>query len=367
MDDDAVAGVAAVPPVDGVAAPLLAVHQQRIVAWATRRVPELIVNLAVEYKRGDRFAVLDDPGFRPIEVRQLLAFGINLPVVGVALEDSPLALADRRQYPRCELGPFDRVVEVGELQQELLDVRPRRVLGMELLHVVRRWRLNVGRQVAGGARQKLEEERVGRRELGLDRVVVDLLQFHKFAVRGVPGRGHGLHGLVEDHVLPPEDVVIEGVRLPVGPADALAHMHGHLGAVLVPLVRGQHVRAKALRVTRPLQEILASVQRGKVAKCLAGGRPHECVAVLADLVFRLEHQWVGRQPLLHSGQLAGLDQRREHGSFHELCRLSRGRRSRGGSRLRRGWRLLSRRRLGCGWRHWRWRGAGWLRRGRLRN
>lgn len=66
-----------------------------------------VVDLAVERLQEDRFGVLDLIPGDAIEIGELLAFLVDLPVIGIALGDHPLARSvGRGQVPgmkrRCQ-------------------------------------------------------------------------------------------------------------------------------------------------------------------------------------------------------------------------------------------------------------------------
>ncbi len=157
-----------------------------------------------------------------------------------------------RVGPEVHLGAHHgRPVGKAELGGERVDVGV--VLGVELLEVVGR---QAGRAIALGAGEADDEGARGLREGDLEGHVIDLFELgrHGLAVDGhAEVRGQTaepaiealarVEVLVEGDVLEPEQDVVDGVGLAVGPLQALAqvqHIFGGIGVDVVALGEAGH-------------------------------------------------------------------------------------------------------------------------------
>ena len=98
------------------------------------------------------------------------------------------------------------------------------VFGVELAHIV--FRDDMNRRMVGAVRHIIEEERVGIGEAEVQRIVIDFLDGHQFAADGGAEGRVDRHIFIEHHVVPPEEIVVDGHGIAIGPFDTLAEVDG---------------------------------------------------------------------------------------------------------------------------------------------
>lgn len=306
--DDAVAALAAVAGDD------------RLVAHRAELV-ELHVQVAVGDLEDLDLHLLQDLHDDLVDVRQLAAVRVGLPVVGVALADDLAALGGRvprdprvegghrRVVPRLgdDLHVVDPVGGAGLLRHR---VRVLVVLDVELLEVV----LGQHHVDARGARDLLKEARLGLLEDVLHGEVVHDLEAGGLSGRGQPQLVHAVlvQLLVGVVVGEGEGEVLHGDRLAVGPLQALAQMEDELLAVVDDFVLladvGQDLRlGDALPLGRPAHQRLVAQAEPQPADVLRGDhRGVPGAAVDTGLLEGLHHEGCGGETVLDLGQLAGV-------------------------------------------------------------
>ena len=215
----------------------LVLHEQGEVSEA--HVARLHVDLARHRLEVGGLAALDHVDRHAVDVGELLADRVHLPVEGVALGDlarhagrlrGQLPRADARDIlvqghvgqlavplvPQLEafgLGRLVEVVLVGEVGVKLLQV----VLG--------------GEQPIATEGQHLLEQAVGGGEGEDDRLIVHLGDGGRHGLHRQPRRKHRADLLVLVDVLKLEDDVVSRERRAVGPLHALAQVEGELGTI----------------------------------------------------------------------------------------------------------------------------------------
>ena len=228
-----------------------------------RQLAEVDVALLQVVVAGDRaqvqdLEVLGQRHDHAVEIGQLVARGVDRPVVGVALHH-PGRVVDRLDGPErpehrqlgverpvlLEVQVGDPVVVARRLGRGVGRLLAARVFGQELLEVVRR---RVGAVAAlvrlphrlaaadqGVAHHQLLEQVEGHVELEVDGVVVDLDDPPGLALGGHVRDRRRHDVLVAVDVLVPEHEVVGGERRAVRPPQALAQMEREGLAVLAHL------------------------------------------------------------------------------------------------------------------------------------
>ena len=327
---------------DRVAALLLVLQDHRQLAEVD--VALLQVVLARDRAQVQDLEVLGERHDHAVDVGQLVAFGVDRPVVGIALHH-PGRVVDRLDGPPgaehrqlgverpvlLEVQVCDPVVEACGLGRGVGRLDPAGVFGQELLQVVRgrigavaallrlAHRLPAADQRVAG--HQLLEQVERHVELEVDRVVVD---FHDPS--GLARRRHvrdrRRHDvLVAVDVLEPEHEVGGGQRRAVRPFDALAQMKR------VGLAVRAHLPALGERGARHIAGVVDQDRAvgglDAVAVLVVAG-PGEAAppgaAVAADPVDRPDHHQVLGQALRDRRQLALGDPRRELGRLAEGLR-----------------------------------------------
>ena len=271
-------------------------------------------------------AVLHHQLLEPVHVRQLVALCIHCPVVGIAgigcvalrvllLEhpgtqhrqvDVLLCLSCIAVVLKC-LIPGIKVFFLG------LGVRVLVVGGVPLGQVLLRCPGYLGRQ-------NVDDDRIGHGKDKLEVEVVLDLQLQGFAAGGqllVHNRGQLL---VEENVLVPERNMLGGERRAVGPLLAGPQTHGQLGAIVVDREAFDGHRNDGAKV-------VGSSRHGGAAgvgnlEQVGRGIGHDArhfAAVLADFPQDRENPGIGRQPLVHRRQQAGLHHFAQFRSFAVLA------------------------------------------------
>ncbi len=175
-DDPGPGVIAAAPHDDAVIARFLVFQHERHIQQV--HIAHLHIQLAGDALERDQFgcAALRNLDIQPVNIRQLIAFGIDLPVVGVPVQHQALAGDIIDGHPggeRRSVRIVHATAEVVAVDQfgGVLGVAVRRV---KAAHIVLGHDMN--RRVVGAARFVFEEERVGVGEAEVQGVVVDL--FH---------------------------------------------------------------------------------------------------------------------------------------------------------------------------------------------
>ncbi len=194
-----------------------------------------------------------------VNIRQLVASLVHLPIVGVALQYQ----FSGPGFPFLDLpGGHHRALDIvvkGLLLEEGVVCQVLVIFGVELFQVMAGCKETEalkaqGPLVAVEGQAHCLGHAVGGVKFELDGVVVHLLQFHRLAVDdplGVGGRGDVF---VEFDVLPPEDDIIRRKRMAIGPLEALAKIEGQGLALVGPLPIFSQARLNRIgRVTWPAQ------------------------------------------------------------------------------------------------------------------
>ena len=208
------------------------------------------VDFAVEHFQQEDFAVFENVIDDAVDVGQLIAFGIDFPEVGVALQDQLGAFAvGYRHFPGHERGKVGiEPARVGRCARHagalhLVKVDP--VVGVvlsdqliQIFGVVVHVELgavvlgNTGEDAAAGGGQVLQEEAVGGVESDFQCVVVDGLKggvgFAGAHPAGCPPRAQLF---IEDLVIPPEGKVVGCEGLAVGPLHTFSESEGVFAGV----------------------------------------------------------------------------------------------------------------------------------------
>ena len=261
---------------------------------------------------------IDDVGHDPVDVGELLALGIHLPVIRVALVHL-VGRVGLGQHPRLHGGkvhvlagiPPEMVAERLHPGVEALllgkRVRIRVVPDVPLLQVVLGI---VGVPVTAGRLRHLQgQDRVGHIGLQPYGVVVDLDRPARLR------QPHpGLDLFVPVHVLVHEDDVVGRERRPIGPLRPLPQEDGDalvvrglleaLGEVSLDL---QAVEAEAAQVAAALGLFLQVAPRR-----IVGGVHVQRAAVPTHRLDRLQQRRLDGQPLIHRRQFAAGHQLGQH-------------------------------------------------------
>ena len=278
---------------------------------------EFDVHLAADEGGVLNLPVLQQLDERGVDVGQLVAGLIGLPVVGIALEE-PVGLglfeepvgAERGQVGIVLRNAFVQARPVAEqghpavhapflgLRLQLLNIH---IAGMELLAVVLGMH-NIGPVVMG---QVLQDERIGVREDELDRVVVHPLEVHEVAAGLEPARL--VRGqFVVQHVDVPELEVVGGVRMAVGPLGAAPQVQGEFPPVRADVEALNNVGHHRGEVRADTANALLA-HAGAAAVEGTGSRiaDREHAAIGAHFVPGLDDLRVERQPFLDRRQVTG--------------------------------------------------------------
>ena len=275
------------------------------------------VELAGDDAQLEHLLILEVADVQLVEVGKLVALGIDLAVVGIAIQQHEVALLDGGRHPRAE----GRARRFEILQVNLLDLGDHLarclvalgVAGMELLEVVR------GSRIQPGAREQLlvADERL--RRAHHDGVVVHHFELQQLPAHLELARRHLQLGDVGTLFDEQVDVV-----------DGEHHVGGRHGRAVRPLQAGPQVDGEGLVVVADVEALgEIGVHRGaagggeiveplvQVAGDVAevGVQPVrrlERTAMFADTVVRGDHGGQVRQPFLYRRQLARRHQRGQH-------------------------------------------------------
>ena len=261
----------------------------------------LDVDLPLDDRQRRRLLVGQDPDVDVVDVRELVARGVDHGIVRVAGGAGPVDVIELRDDPGTDLRHGAGIVHEAKLGV-VLEVLVGRVgvePGVELLGVV----LGVQRPGSGHVQGHV---RVGDRGDVLDRVVVDLLHLDGLAAGVRPPAPVRVDVRVVADVLHGPDDVVRGQGMAVRPLGAPAVPDGELGVVVVELVfRGvQRVQAAevhaVVQVSRQVvgddEAEAAGIAQAAVVVQLdpaadGVGRPAaQRAAVLADLAQHLPDQ-----------------------------------------------------------------------------
>ncbi len=203
----------------------------------------LEIDLAICGAQGDG-RLIEDIERRGIDIRELVALGVDLPVVGVALQRGSRGAAGDGlgQLPRAHrrsvrVGP-PRVARAEELHPVreigirglLLDRLLVRIGGVELRQIVLR---HGETHALEGEEAREEPVRLGKGER--DGEVVDLLDRRRLAADAEVGRRDREEILVVVDVLDREHDVVRGERLAIRPPESVAQGEGVDRGVVVDL------------------------------------------------------------------------------------------------------------------------------------
>ncbi len=289
-----------------VAVGLSALCQQGEVGEADVAVLE--VDVAGAGPQGDGFSVLDQIGDDAVDVGELVAFGVDLPVVGVAHSDHLIGREGHLDLPRSHHGPVRIQVDAVLLDKELCPVvDPRLVdeglqfvfgneVGMELAQVV------FGRErrvtVVG---QALLQKRVGGTEAKLDRGVVDLDDLGLDTCYPLPVDPYSGtdHVGAQQHRLVEKDQVVGGEGVAVRPLEAFTEFQGMDRAVGVGADRCGQRGDRHGPAEVPLEQGFGGDGAPTVPIARSSQGASQGATVLADLLERLDHHRVGRQALVY--------------------------------------------------------------------
>ena len=286
----------------------------------------LDVDLPLDDHQRRRLLVGEDPDVDVVDVRELVALGVDHGIVRVAGGAGPVDVIELRDDPGTDLRHGAGIVQEAQLGVvlERLVGRIGVELGVELLGVV----LGVQRPGAGHVQGHV---RVGDRGDVLDRVVVDLLHLDGLAA-GVrpPGAVRVDVDVVADVLHGPDDVV-GGQGMAVRPLGAPPMPDGELGVVVVELVLlgVQRVQAPEVHaVVHVSRQVIgddeaeaAGISQATVVVQLdpaadgVGGPAAQRAAVLADLAQHLPDQRLLGDALCDRGQVAGGDHLGQRGSL----------------------------------------------------
>jgi hypothetical protein len=304
-----------------------------------------------------------------IDIRQLIAFLIDCPIVGVARPDSADAFLEHIQFPAGQT----RAVGVVVVELALMLFPVLVLIGVEhrveLFHIVARHHPCRTDEHIDPHRQAVRREWRRCIEDHLEGIVIRCVEGHqragagsRFIRRGVDRLEAGgellLLAVTANRILPPVHDVLCGERLTIAPLDPLADLERPLARVRIRLPAFNKTGTDRQSILEPAQRRRAILhlvdETGNTPVVVVGLLQH--TAILADGKPGVGRRvGVLRQALIHRRQLALLHQFRQHRRFFELgchrrngsrCGRS-GRSGRGGrsGRLRRGRRSG---RLRCG-------------------
>ncbi len=294
-------------------------------------VPVLHVDLAGEHVEEERFDVLIDREGDAIEIGQLGALAVDLPEIGIALDDNARGAADigLDDDPRVEnrlvrVAPARRDLDVAVLGAEEIGpaghagrldhvVQLVVVLGQELTGVVL---AEQRRMLAERRGELLEEQAVGAGELELDGVVVDLGDRRSLTLDRKDAGDDAVEIGILDAVLDREHDIVGGEGLAVRPFHALAQMEDEGRAVLADVPALGDVRNCLGEVEVPAgQAHIADATQDAVVVVAAGEAATPGAAIGAELVAGLDHFRADRKAVGELGQLAARDHVGEFGRF----------------------------------------------------
>ena len=163
------------------------------------------------------------------------------------------------------------------------------------------------------------EQEVGHIPFPAHRGFIDFHHAAGFALRLHLGRrGRDDLGVVVN-IVEPKQKIVRRERCAIGPFHAFAQQQRIGLAVFAEFITLCHARHDLAAVSAPGQRLVLRLDAIAVfAIAGPGERAPPCATVLADLVQRLPHQWLGRDALFDGRQFAGLYQLGEHRCFIEF-------------------------------------------------
>ena len=299
--EDGIAGFAILPEQDLVVADLLILLEEREVFHEDMAV--LHVDIAGHSAQVEDLGVLYNVSGNPVDIGQLVAGGVHLPVVGVAFQHDGDFGRDLGEAPGEEdrhVGVEARgepVVEVLMPELKLVFLRLRvqllfvGVVAMELGQVV----LGIpGHRSAVGPGHQVHEDAMRAGEGEADGEIVGRVHDDGLAANGQPDGEAGGEVFIAQHILIPEHEVLGGVRRAVRPSDAFTQVEGVGGAVIGDFPGfgqiGAHIGAVTV-VAHQLRVHEAVSEDAGIAGAYADAAPG--AAVLTDLIQRFDHHRVG--------------------------------------------------------------------------
>lgn len=81
-------------------------------------------------------------------------------------------------------------------------------------------------RVVEATRRQIDKKRMGGGKGELQCKVIDLFQLHRLAIDTCAGWRRETNALVQDHLVPPEEIVVGRERSAVGPLNALPEVSG---------------------------------------------------------------------------------------------------------------------------------------------
>src|SRR5215470_5031855 len=163
-----------------------------------------------------------------------------------------------------------------------------------------------------GASEDIYKAKVGLLKLESDGGIVHLLHLPRLAING-QHRAFGRRQLIIlMDVLIPEHEIIGGEGMTIGPLHALTQEHGKGAAIVGDVPAFGDIGGDFIAGIVPEQDFVMPATAIAVPVI---GRTAEATApraaVFADLVHRLDHQWVLTHPFLYGWQLPCLDRCRQ--------------------------------------------------------